>query len=102
MCCIGKEAVKMNRTLYLIQSPFSGTEHVLKKLHTLYQSGDEVVLMGDAVLHFNHWVIQGLDQVSILNQDADNVLIPTTNMRMISYTEFATLCLRHSRCISLK
>ena len=53
MYCIGKETI-MSKTLYLVQSPFSAMEQALSKLQNLYQSGDDVVLMGDAALYIQH------------------------------------------------
>ena len=102
MYCIGKETI-MSKTLYLVQSPFSATEQALSKLQNLYQSGDDVVLMGDAALYIQHTCIQQLACVFVLEQDAENIAaVHPSNLETISYTRFAELCLNHSRCISLK
>lgn len=102
MCCIGKETV-MSKTLYLVQSPFAATELALSKLQNLYQSGDDVVLMGDAVLYIQHPFIQQLPCIFVLEQDAENIAAAhPSNLETISYVRFAELCLSHSRCISLK
>ena len=93
----------MSKTLYLVQSPFSATEQVLSKLQNLYQSGDDVVLMGDAALYMEHTFIQELACVFVVEQDAENIAaVHPSNLETISYTRFAELCLNHSRCISLK
>ena len=93
----------MSKTLYLVQSPFSATEQALTKLQNLYQSGDDVVLMGDAALYIDHTFIQQLACVFVLEQDAKNIAaVHPSNLETISYTRFAELCLNHSRCISLK
>ncbi|AYA68943.1 MULTISPECIES: DsrH/TusB family sulfur metabolism protein [unclassified Acinetobacter] len=93
----------MSKTLYLVQSPFSATEQALNKLLNLYQSGDDVVLMGDAALYIKHTFIQQLACVFVLEQDAGNIAADyPSNLKTISYTSFAELCLSHSRCISLK
>ena len=93
----------MSKTLYLVQSPFSATEQALSKLQNLYQSGDDVVLMGDAVLYIEHPFIQQLAYVFVLEQDAENIAAAyPSNLETISYARFAELCLSHSRCISLK
>ena len=93
----------MSKTLYLMQSPFSATEQALSKLQNLYQSGDDVVLMGDAVLYIEHPFIQQLACIFVLEQDAENIAAAyPSNLETISYARFAELCLNHSRCISLK
>ncbi|WP_110974917.1 MULTISPECIES: DsrH/TusB family sulfur metabolism protein [unclassified Acinetobacter] len=93
----------MSKTLYLVQSPFAATELALSKLQNLYQSGDDVVLMGDAVLYIQHPFIQQLACVFVLEQDAENIAAAyPSNLETISYARFAELCLNHSRCISLK
>ena len=102
MYYIGKEPA-MSKTLYLVQSPFSATEQALSKLQNLYQSGDDVVLMGDAALYIQHTFIQPLAFVFVLEQDAENIAaIHSSNLETISYVRFAELCLSHSRCINLK
>ena len=93
----------MSKTLYLVQSPFAATELALSKLQNLYQSQDDVVLMGDAALYIEHTFIQQLACVFVLEQDAENIAaVHPSNLETISYTRFAELCLNHSRCISLK
>lgn len=93
----------MNKTIYLVQSQFSATEQALSKLQAVYQHEDDVVLMGDAVLYTAHDFIQQLPSVFVLEADAENIAVPhPSNMKTISYAEFAALCLKHSRCISLK
>ena len=93
----------MSKTLYLVQSPFSATEQTLSKLQNLYQSGDDVVLMGDAALYIQHIFIQQLACVFVLEQDAENIAAAhPSNLETISYVRFAELCLNHRRCISLK
>ena len=93
----------MSKTIYLVQSPFAATELALSKLQSLYQSGDDVVLMGDAVLYIEHPFIQQLPCIFVLEQDAENIAaIHSSNLETISYARFAELCLSHSRCITLK
>lgn len=93
----------MSKTLYLVQSPFSATELALSKLQNLYQSGDDVILMGDTALYIEHTFIQQLACVFVLEQDAENIAAAhPSNLETISYVRFAELCLSHSRCISLK
>ncbi|MEG0828389.1 MAG: DsrH/TusB family sulfur metabolism protein [Acinetobacter sp.] len=93
----------MNKTLYLVQSPFSATEQALSKLQNLYQPGDDVILMGDAALYIEHTFIQQLACIFVLEQDAENIAtVHPNNLKTISYARFAELCLSHSRCISLK
>ena len=93
----------MSKTLYLMQSPFSATEQALSKLQNLYQSGDDVVLMGDAALYIEHTFIQQLPCIFVLEQDAENIAAAhPSNLETISYVRFAALCLCLSRCKSLK
>ena len=102
MYCIGKETI-MSKTLYLVQSPFPATEQAMSKLQNLYQSGDDVVLMGDAALYIQHTFIQQLACVFVLEHVVENIAaILSSILETFTYARFAELCLSHSRCISLK
>lgn len=91
-----------NKSLYLVQSTFSATTNVLSKLQQLYSPEDTVVMMGESVLQLQHPFLQALNKVYVLDTDAEILAGQTTeNLKMISYAEFADLCLDHSRCIRL-
>ena len=91
-----------NKSLYLVQSTFSATPNVLSKLQQLYSPEDTVVLMGESVLQLQHPFLQALNKVYVLDTDAEILAGQTTeNLKLISYAEFADLCLDHSRCIRL-
>ncbi|MCT8088085.1 MULTISPECIES: DsrH/TusB family sulfur relay protein [unclassified Acinetobacter] len=91
-----------NKSLYLVQSTFSATPNVLSKLQQLYSPEDTVVMMGESVLQLQHPFLQALNKVYVLDTDAEILAGQTTeNLKMISYAEFADLCLDHSRCIRL-
>ena len=91
-----------NKSLYLVQSTFSVTLYVLSKLQQLYSPEDTVVMMGESVLQLQHPFLQALNKVYVLDTDAEILAGQTTeNLKMISYAEFADLCLDHSRCIRL-
>ena len=89
--------------LYLIQASFDSTATILAELNALYAPQDSVVLMGDAVLHQHHPLCAQLDKIYVLDNDAEilNEKIKK-NVHPINYATFATLCLAHQRCISLK
>lgn len=90
-------------TLYLIQSSYQHTPAVLKQLSALYSSGDQVILLGDAVLHAHDPLLRTFAQVMALNVDAENLTAPQqTTLQLIDYDAFATTVLRFKRCISLK
>ena len=91
-----------NKSLYLVQSTFSATTNVLSKLQQLYSPEDTVVMMGESVLQLQHPFLQALNKVYVLDTDAEILAGQTTeNLKLISYAEFADLCLDHSRCIRL-
>ena len=89
--------------LYLIQASFDSTATILAELNALYAPQDSVVLMGDAVLHQHHPICAQLDKIFVLDNDAEifNGHL-AKNVHPINYATFATLCLAHQRCISLK
>lgn len=91
-----------NKSLYLVQSGFAATPAALAKLAQMYDAPDSVVLMGESVLQFQHPFIQQLNTFYILDRDAEILacqMIP--NAKVISYDEFADLCLAYHRCIRL-
>lgn len=91
-----------NKSLYLVQSTFSATPNVLSKLQQLYSPEDTVVMMGESVLQLQHPFLQALNKVYVLDTDAEILAGQITeNLQLISYAEFADLCLDHSRCIRL-
>lgn len=90
-------------TLYLVQASFATTTQHLATVEQLYQQGDAVVLMGEAVLHLNANILKGLNTFYMLNNDAEILAGQTAaNMQTLDYAEFADLCLQYTRCISLK
>ncbi|CAB1223001.1 DsrH/TusB family sulfur metabolism protein [Acinetobacter bouvetii] len=91
-----------NKSLYLVQSIFSATPAVLDKLQQLYTPEDTIILMGESVLQLQHPFLQQLQQLYILDRDAEILAGQSAaNMHIISYDEFADICLKHSRCIRL-
>lgn len=91
-----------NKSLYLVQSTFSATPNVLSKLQQVYSPKDTVVMMGESVLQLQHSFLQSLNKVYVLDTDAEILAGQTTeNLQLISYAEFANICLNHGRCIRL-
>lgn len=89
--------------LYLIQARFDSTAAILAELNALYAPQDSVVLMGDAVLHQHHPLCAHLDKIYVLENDVEILNGHLAeNLHPIDYAAFATLCLAHQRCISLK
>ena len=96
------EMIMSNNSLYLVQSNFSATPSVLSKLEQLYSPEDSVVLMGESVLQFQQSFLQQLKCLYVLKTDAEILAgQKVENMQIISYAEFADICLKHSRCIRL-
>lgn len=91
------------KTLYLIQSSFIHTDHILNQLNQLYCSHDYIVLMGDAVLFATDQRLTSRQNIYLLENDAEilSESIPE-NFKLISYSQFARLVLDFNRCISLK
>ena len=96
------EMIMSNKSLYLEQSNFSTTPSVLAKLEQLYSPEDTVILMGESVLQFQQPFLQQVNWVYVLENDAEILAgQKTENMKIISYAEFADICLSHTRCIRL-
>jgi hypothetical protein len=96
------EMIMSNKSLYLVQSNFSATPSVLAKLEQLYSPEDTVILMGESVLQFQQPFLQQVNWVYVLENDAEILAgQKTENMKIISYAEFADICLSHTRCIRL-
>ena len=91
-----------NKSLYLLQSSFSATPAVLVKLEQVYSPEDTVILMGESVLQFEQPFLQQLNCIYVLDTDAEILAgQKVKNMQIISYAEFADICLNHTRCIRL-
>lgn len=91
-----------NQSLYLVQSTFAATDTTLSKLAQIYSVQDTVILMGEAVLKLSHPFVQQLQGLYILDKDAE-ILVDQMpeNVTVISYAEFADICLQYTRCIRL-
>ncbi|OTG79491.1 hypothetical protein B9T33_11930 [Acinetobacter sp. ANC 5054] len=93
-----------NSTLYLIQSSYANTLQCIHQLRNLVAEADAIVLMGEAVLFIADEQIQQLGTCYVLEQDVQ-ILAKNANynhMQVISYAEFADLCLQYNRCVTLK
>lgn len=90
----------MKNTLFLVQSDFLSTPIHFEQLHQVKSENDAIVLMGEAVLQHHH--LKNDAHVYALESEKDLLAQQTTNIQWLSYTDFATLCLNYSRCISLK
>lgn len=91
-----------NKSLYLLQSSFSATPAVVAKLEKMYSPKDSVVLMGESVLQFEQPFLQQLNCIYVLDTDAEILAgKEVKNMQIISYAEFADICLNYTRCIRL-
>ena len=91
-----------NKSLYLLQSNFSATPTVVAKLEKMYSPEDSVILMGESVLQLELPFLQQLNCIYVLDTDAEILASQDVkNMQIISYAEFADICLTHTRCIRL-
>ena len=92
-----------NHTLYLIQSDYAATAQILEQLAQIYTTGDQVVLMGEAVLQLEHASLQNLPKIHMLENDAVLLIQPLPDqVKLLNYADFADLCLEFNRCISMK
>lgn len=92
-----------DQTIYLIQSDYAATIAILDQLARLHAPDDQVILMGESVLHLEHAFLQQRSTIYILEHDV-GILASTlpTNVAVIGYPQLATLCLNFKRCISMK
>ena len=90
----------MSNCLYLIQTDYAATPRALAQLAQLYQQGDCVVVMGDAVLHPE--AFQACYDYAILAHDAPMLNCTSTTIKIMSYADFADLILAYQRCMRLK
>ena len=92
-----------NHTLYLIQSSYAAATQILDQLAPIYATGDQVVLMGEAVLLLEHSFLQSLQKFHMLENDAELLVQPLPDqIKLLNYADFADLCLEFNRCISMK
>lgn len=92
-----------NHTLYLIQSNYAATAQTLEQLAQIYTLGDQVVLMGEAVLQLEHSFLQNLPKIYMLENDAELLTQPlSVQVKLLDFADFADLCLGFNRCISMK
>ncbi|WP_180096599.1 MULTISPECIES: DsrH/TusB family sulfur metabolism protein [unclassified Acinetobacter] len=92
-----------NHTLYLIQSNYAVTAKILEQLAQIYTPGDQIVLMGEAVLQLEHSFLQNLPQIYMLENDAELLTQPLPDqVKLLDFADFADLCLGFNRCISMK
>ena len=93
-----------NNSLYLVQSCYSNTLQHIQQLQSVYTTGDALVLMGEAVLHIADEQIQKLGTCFVLESDAQILGhdVHFSHMHICTYAEFADLCLKYQRCITLK
>ncbi|WP_353142455.1 DsrH/TusB family sulfur metabolism protein [Acinetobacter pragensis] len=89
-------------TLYLIQASYASAPLALSKLQQLYTDGDQVVLMGESVMHAAHDSIQALEKCYVLENEQPLLKPLQKNIQLIDYAAFAELCLQFTRSISLK
>ena len=103
MFYIGKNSIDMSdKTLFLVQSSFHTASQHLNGLSHVLSSEDSIVLMGDAVLHYQHGTLQNFMNVYALYTDLEILGETSHDLISIDYAQFADLCLKFNRCISLK
>ena len=91
-----------NHTLYLIQASYAAAPLALAKLQQLYAPGDQAVLMGESVLHTDHEAVAQLSNCHVLDTEQQLLNPAQSAVQIISYSDFADLCLQFSRCVTLK
>lgn len=96
------EKTMSNHTLYLIQASYAAAPLALAKLQQLYAPGDQVVLMGESVLHADHEAIVQLPNCHVPDTEQQLLNPAQSAVQIISYSAFADLCLQFSRCVTLK
>lgn len=95
-------------TLFLVQAPFSALNSSLEQLKTLLQAEDTVVFMGDAVLSFmQHDQLTHLPHMPklyVLENDVKQIIATylPRHVQVLSYADWADLCLIHQRIVTLK
>lgn len=100
--------VMSTATLFLVQASFSALNTTLEQLKTLLQPEDAVVLMGDAVLAFvqteHATLLSNMTKLYVLEADHKQIAQVTTAypVHLLSYADWATLCLAHQRIVTLK
>ncbi|RZG79933.1 hypothetical protein EXE10_14840 [Acinetobacter sp. WCHAc060033] len=91
------------QTLFLIQSDYAHTDQVLDQLEQIHSINDHIVLTGDAVLFAHDIRLQSKQNLYVLENDAEilSESLPS-QIKLISYDQFADLVLDFTRCMSLK
>ncbi|WP_273779358.1 hypothetical protein [Acinetobacter sp. GSS19] len=89
-------------SLFLLQSRFADTPLMLDRVRQIYGPGDQILLMGEAVLFVEDTRLHDLP-VSILATDAE-ILVKNLpeHIQVLDQNQFAALVLQFTRCITLK
>ncbi|NHB57452.1 DsrH/TusB family sulfur metabolism protein [Acinetobacter shaoyimingii] len=90
-------------TLYLVQSTFSNTPHVLDKIAQIYGTEDAIFLMGESALYVHDERLKPYAKLYVLNNDAEMLTSElASHVHLLNYAQFADLVLSFKRSISLK
>lgn len=89
-------------SLFLLQSRFADTPLMLDRIRQMSGPGDQILLMGEAVLFVGDAHMNDL-AISILATDAE-ILVPDLpkHIQVLDQNQFAALILQFTRCITLK
>ena len=89
-------------SLFLLQSRFADTPLMLDRVRQMSGPGDQLLLMGEAVLFVEDTRLHDLP-VSVLATDAEILVqdLPK-HIQVLDQNQFAALILQFTRCITLK
>ena len=91
------------KTLYLVQSNYANTDHVLNKLTQIYDHEDAIVLMGESILFINDAKVENFHHVYVLENDTELLAHAISEqIQVLNYAQFSDLVLTFKRAISLK
>ena len=89
-------------TLFLIQASYAGAPHAFDQLKQMASAQDQTVLMGEAVMHAAALAQQNMKFYVLETEQALLAGSASAQFSIISYDEFAALCLQFSRIVTLK
>lgn len=94
----------VNKTLYLVQSDYDRTPLMFEQIAGFYDEYDALVLMGDAVLHYQDPRLSNIQQLYVLQSEVDLLVIDQLpqHIKLLTPAEFADVILDFRRCITLK
>jgi len=96
--------VKIAHSLHLLAAPPSRWAALLPEIESLWQSGDQLLLLAEGAAGFNAAALKRFSTVAMLTTDADGLNLATTDLprhiQLATMTDWAAWTLHYPRTIT--